>query len=164
MMNCLEKIYQRLMRVPVISRVCSAPILRRLCTYEALTYIFFGALTTFINWASYLIIKQPLGKSTAFSNAAAWVIAVIFAYIVNKKYVFKSHQDHIGGLIREFAFFIIARLLSFAFDQVFMVGTVDYSQFPDALAKILSNIFVLIMNFFASKIIIFRQKQDSRQD
>ena len=163
MMNSLLKIYQRLMREPGIRKVCSAPILRRFFTYEALTYIFFGALTTFVNWASYLIIKQPLGRSTAFSNAAAWVIAVFFAYFVNKKYVFKSHQDHIGGLIREFALFIIARLLSFAFDQVFMVATVDLLHFSDALAKILSNIFVLIMNFFASKIFIFRQRPGGRQ-
>jgi putative flippase GtrA len=164
MMNILEKIYQRLMQVPAISRVCSLPVLRRFCTYEALTYIFFGVLTTFVNWASYLVIKRILGQSTAFANAAAWVIAVLFAYVVNKKYVFKSRQNSFGGLAREFALFIAARLLSFAFDQAFMIVTVDYLHFPDALAKILSNIFVMIMNFFASKIVIFRKKPSQRQD
>jgi len=159
----MEKLYQRLIQVPLVNKLFNLPVLRLFCTYEALTYIFFGALTTFINWASYLVIKQWLGRTTAFANAAAWVIAVLFAYVVNKRYVFKSRQANFGGLVREFVLFIAARLLSFFFDQAFMIVTVDYLAFPDALAKILSNIIVLILNFIASKIVIFRRRDSQEQ-
>jgi putative flippase GtrA len=154
----LEKLYNRLMAIPFIKKICSLPILNKLTTYEAVIYIFFGAVTTLVNWASYLLVKQALLQSTAVATTVAWVIAVLFAYFVNKKYVFKSHQDTIRALLWEFALFIIARLLSFAFDLAFMVVTVDYLHFADGLAKILSNVFVLIMNYFASKIIIFKKK------
>lgn len=154
----MEELYNRIMANPTIKRICSLPVLNRLTTYEMIVYIFFGAVTTFINWASFLLIKQSLRQSTAFANAAAWVIAVIFAYVVNKRYVFKSHQDTIGALLWEFALFIVARLLSFAFDEAFMVVTVDYLYCPAGLAKILANIVVLIMNYIASKIIIFKKK------
>ncbi|MEA4888747.1 MAG: GtrA family protein [Clostridiaceae bacterium] len=155
----MEKLYQKLMKISIFKKISTLPVLGKLFTYEALVYIFFGAVTTFVNWITYLFVKQVLQQSTAFSNTAAWIIAVLFAYGVNKVYVFKSHQSSIGGLLREFGLFIAARLLSFGFDQAFMIITVDHLYFPDALAKILSNVFVLIMNYFASKIIIFKNKK-----
>lgn len=142
--------------MPFVKKIFRLPILGRLCSYEVVVYVFFGALTTFINWISYLIMKQLFNQSTAFSNAFAWIIAVLFAYVVNKKFVFKSSQHSIGSLFREFILFIAARLLSFGFDQAFMIITVDRIGLSDGFAKILSNIFVLIMNYFASKIIIFK--------
>jgi len=154
----LEELYNRIMAVPIIRKICNLPILKKLTTYEMLIYIFFGALTTLLNWASFLLIKRNLNQSTAFANAAAWVIAVLFAYVVNKKYVFKSHQETAGALLWEFTLFIAARLLSFVFDEAFMVITVDYLHCPDGLAKILANVIVLIMNYIASKLVIFKKK------
>ena len=121
----MEKLYQRIIDMPFVKKICRLPILGRLCSYEVVVYVFFGALTTFINWISYLIMKQLFNQSTAFSNAFAWIIAVLFAYVVNKKFVFKSSQHSIGSLFREFILFIAARLLSFGFDQAFMIITVD---------------------------------------
>lgn len=154
----MEKLYQWIMLMPIMKKICRLPVIGRLFAFEALVYIFFGALTTLVNWLTYLAFKQLLQQSTALANAVAWVVAVIFAYIVNKQYVFKSHQGSLAALVREFLLFILARIMSFGFDQAFMIITVDRLGFPDSLAKILSNIFVLIMNFFASKIIIFKGK------
>jgi putative flippase GtrA len=125
---------------------------------ETIAYTFFGFLTTLVNWSSYLLIKTYLHQSTAFSNSVAWFVAVIFAYITNKRFVFRSHQNNIKDLIREFILFILARIISLGFDTAFMIITVDMLFISDELAKIASNIFVLIINFVASKLIVFKSK------
>jgi putative flippase GtrA len=154
----LEKLYNAIMRIPFVKKACSRPFLKKLTTYEAFTYIFFGALTTLINWAVFLGMMRLLNQTSLIPNTVAWVVAVIFAYAVNKKYVFKSHQDNFAGLLCEFGLFILARVLSYFFDLIFVYATVDILHLTDWLMKILSNVFVLIMNFFASKLVIFRKK------
>ena len=156
----MEKLYQQIMAKPLMQRVCKVKILAKLLSWEAIVYIFFGALATLVNWASYLFFKTVLNQTTGVSNAAAWVLAMVFAFYTNKTFVFKSRQASWKGVAREFALFAAARLLSFGFDEAFMIIAVDKIGVPDGLAKILSNIFVLIMNYFASKIIIFKNKPD----
>ena len=150
--------YQLLMSNFYIKKICNLKIFKKLFVLETILYIFFGALTTIINWGSYILLKFYLNQTTAIANSFAWLVAVIFAYYTNKLFVFKSHQNSLKAVFREFALFIVARLMSFGFDQAFMLITVDILYFPDTIAKILSNIFVLVINFVASKIIIFKKR------
>ena len=60
--------------------------------WDIVTYLFFGVLTTLVNYAVYLPCYNLLGLSAAISNVIAWVVAVAFAYLTNKPWVFKSHD------------------------------------------------------------------------
>ena len=59
---------------------------------EVISYLFFGGLTTVVNYAVYLPCYNLLGISGAVSNLIAWVVAVAFAYLTNKPFVFKSND------------------------------------------------------------------------
>lgn len=132
------------------------PLVAKLCTYEVISYLFCGVLTTAVNYVSYFIVRA-LGGSVALSNALAWVFAVLFAYFSNKILVFQSRNWSLSALWKEFAPFLVCRLLSFAFDMAFVLITVDLLSWNEALAKIGSNVFVMVANYFASKFVIFKK-------
>ena len=60
--------------------------------WDMVSYLFFGVLTTAVNYLVYLPLYNLLGISAAVSNIIAWVAAVAFAYVTNKPFVFKSHD------------------------------------------------------------------------
>lgn len=126
--------------------------------YDAFTYIFFGVLTTAVNWGAFRIARSLFLWNTAVSTTFAWIVAFLFAYIVNKVFVFQSKKHRFGEVLLEFSLFFTARILSFGFDLGFMIISVDHFHMQDDLAKLLANVFVVFMNFFASKFVIFRKK------
>ena len=55
--------------------------------YDILAYLFFGVLTTVVNYLVYLPCFNLLNLSAAVSNVIAWAVAVLFAYVTNKPFV-----------------------------------------------------------------------------
>ncbi|HCR44607.1 MAG TPA: GtrA family protein, partial [Ruminococcaceae bacterium] len=92
------------------------------------------------------------------SNAAAWILSVLFAFITNKLYVFKSKSFNACILWRELAGFIGARLLSLGVDYLCLYFMITLAGLNELLAKILDNVIVVIINYALSKFIIFRKK------
>ena len=129
--------------------------------YEFITYIIAGVLTTAINYLVYFLTRLvfPGDFGTVIANAVAWTAAVIFAFVVNKVFVFDSPSWRLKTLVREFFPFIAARLLSLGFDMLFMYVTVELLHWNEPLMKVVSNVFVLLMNYIASKFIIFKKSK-----
>ena len=69
-------------------------------------YGIFGILTTIINIGFYGILYSVLGISNVVSNIIAWVISVLFAFIINKLWVFESKSLCLKVFIKEFGSFI----------------------------------------------------------
>lgn len=121
-----------------------------------LMYLFFGICTTVINivtyWMFYISLDFPNVLSTIFS----WIISVLFAYITNKLWVFESRSFGKKVLVREIATFFGARFISGIIDLAIMFLFVDMLLFPAMIIKFISNIFVVIFNYVASKVVIFK--------
>lgn len=132
-------------------------LMKKLLNRETITYLIAGVLTTILN---IVVFKgcNLIGIQYLVSNVIAWVVAVLFAFVVNKLYVFQSKSWAYGIVRKEFVAFISCRLLSLAFDMAFMLITVSYFHMNEDLAKILSNFFVVVMNYVASKLFIFKNK------
>lgn len=129
--------------------------IKKLLNRETITYLIAGVLTTILNIVAFKV-SNLMGIQYLISNVIAWVIAVLFAFVVNKLYVFQSKSWETGVVRKEFIAFISCRLLSLAFDMIFMLVTVSVLHMNEDLAKILSNFFVMIMNYVASKLFIFK--------
>ena len=138
-------------------------IFGKFVNYEFITYIIAGVLTTLLNYAVYFLVRLafPGDFGTVIANAVAWTAAVLFAFVVNKIFVFDSPSWDRKTLLREFFPFIAARLLSLGFDMLFVYVTVELLHWNEPLMKILSNVFVLLMNYIASKFIIFKKKKEA---
>ena len=126
--------------------------------WEVLIYLVFGVLTTVVNYAIYLPVYNILGLSAALSNAIAWVGAVVFAYLTNKPFVFKSHDWSMKTVVPELTKFVGCRVASGAAETVILLLTVDMLHWNGNLWKFLTSVLVVILNYIASKLLVFRKK------
>lgn len=124
---------------------------------ELILYVFFGGCTTVVNIVVYGLCADVAGIHYLVSNFLAWILSVIFAYITNRKWVFKSKGNGFAALLKEFSLFVGARVMSLAGDMLIMYVCVSLLHLPGMIAKILANIFVVIFNYIFSKFIIFKK-------
>lgn len=137
---------------------------------ELFFYGIVGLITTAVNWGVYTLISRlsasllgiPVENAIliAVSTVIGWAASVAFAFWANKKYVFRSPGWDMTTLKRELPEFITARLLSLGFDAAFVELAVHLAGMNDLAAKLIANIIVIILNYFASKFWIFRKRKD----
>lgn len=123
---------------------------------EVLLYLFFGGCTTLVNILAFMIIRL-FGVEIYVSNALAWFISVVFAFVTNKLFVFESKGIGIKKSIKECLYFFGCRILSLVFDMGLMYLMIDILSINELASKIVSNIFVIIINYVFSKLIIFKK-------
>ena len=123
---------------------------------EIILYLVFGGLTTLVNFVVYFLCTSGLSLSWSVSNVAAWVLAVLFAYVTNRIWVFQSKTKGASALLREFLSFVLCRLLSLGFDMAIMFLCVDVLHINDLIAKVFTQVVVIVLNYVFSKWIIFR--------
>ena len=125
---------------------------------DILTYLFFGVLTTAVNYLVYLPCFNLLHLCAAVSNAVAWAFAVAFAYLTNKPFVFKSHDWSAKTVVPELTKFVMTRVGSGAAETVFIFLTVDVMDWNGNVMKLITSVLVVILNYVGSKLLVFRKK------
>ena len=88
----------------------------------------------------------------------AWVFAVIFAYIVNKLWVFKSKSFKKDVLVHEIVSFTGARVLSLGIEELIFLIFVTWLAMSQGIIKIVAGVIVVIINYIFSKLLIFKNK------
>ena len=130
---------------------------------ELVSYLFAGVATTLVNYVVYYIVTRPFGflfpeaVLTMAGTGIAWVVAVIFGYVVNKVFVFHTHCKTTAELLRAFFGFITMRLVSFGMELVLMFLTVEVLGLNDLAMKLIINVVVIILNYLFSKLFIFKK-------
>ena len=125
---------------------------------DILSYLFFGGLTTVVNYLVYLPCYNLLNLSAAVSNVIAWVVAVAFAYLTNKPFVFKSHDWSMKTVGPELAKFVGCRIGSGFLETAIIFLTVDLLLWNGNIWKLVTSVLVVILNYVASKLLVFRKK------
>ncbi len=128
---------------------------------DVLSYLFFGGLTTVVNYLVYLPCYNLLQLSAAVSNVIAWIFAVAFAYLTNKPFVFKSHDWSREAVMPELAKFVGCRIGSGLLETALIFLTVDLLTWNGNIMKLVLSVLVVILNYFGSKLLVFRTKKAS---
>lgn len=141
---------------------------------EKISYLFFGALTTLVNFVAYALLDAR-GLPTGWATGIATALSILFAYVTNRIWVFRSRTRGVAAW-REFASFVLCRLGTLLIDMAVMLLGVDVlgvRLFSDAAAvwlrftaldlwrygvKLFSNVVVIVLNYVFSKLWIFRGK------
>lgn len=124
---------------------------------DVIPYIIFGVLTTGVNIGVYWLLAHGLKQRVMFSTIVAWFAAVLFAYSTNRRWVFHSKAREFNTCMKEMFSFFSCRVLTGVIDWVIMFVFVDILKFEDVIVKIVANVLVIILNYVASKLIIFKQ-------
>ena len=148
----------------IFDRIMSLPGLRKLYPFyskykSVLLYLFFGGLTTVVSVGSFIVFDSILGIHVLVSNLLSWVLAVAFAYVTNRIWVFDSKATGRQILV-EAASFVGGRLLTLGIEEVILLVFVSILNFNSTLMKIIAQIVVLILNYVISKLFVFRKKTE----
>ena len=133
---------------------------------EQVAYLFFGGVTTAVNLAVYALLHVALGVNSDLSNLAAWVAGVLVAYVTNRRWVFQS-QTRGRAMLRELGAFVLARVATGLMDMGIMhvgVEVLGPRLVPEGMrhlwdmgVKIASNVWVIILNYVFSRVLIFKK-------
>lgn len=134
-------------------------IWHKLMSREVISYLIFGVLTTLVNWVVYGSMVKT-GIDYRIATAAAWVISVLFAYVVNKIFVFQSYDMHLNYVIKEVISFTACRVLSGVMELVLMVIMVSWLNMDEYVSKVLVSVVVVVANYVFSKLFIFRKSEE----
>ena len=183
-----EKLYDKIFSVKFFRAFLKIPGLEKLLQYETMSYLVFGVLTTVVNlfvfWAENRLVgallKDPaetyetlvlfhLGafgfKWIYLANAIAWIFAILFAFFTNKLFVFESPSFAANVVWRELGTFVGARIVSFLLFEELVFGLLQalfahmHMSGSVWVAKILVAVLVVVFNYVASKLVIFKKKK-----
>lgn len=127
---------------------------------DIIPYAVFGILTTLVNIAVYWVMAHIFNLGVMLSTIIAWVAAVLFAYLTNRKWVFHSEAQIPQEVFKEIISFFTCRIITGVVDWGCMLIFVDMLHFNDVIIKTAANILVIVLNYIASKLVIFRHKKE----
>lgn len=133
-------------------------MLKKIIENETYSYVFFGILTTLVNFISYVFFTKITAMDYMLAASLAWILAVLFAFFTNKRFVFNSQGLNSIADIKEFLRFLFFRILSYFVDLMTIVILVEWLAVFDPLAKLIASAVVAVLNYFASKYYIFALK------
>lgn len=136
-------------------------LFEKIVNRETITYIIAGVLTTIVNFCSYIALYY-VGIPDLTANAIAWVIAVTFAYIVNKISVFQSKSIGLTDEFQKVTKFFGARLITLGVEQLGMYIFIYRMGFYHLTVKASLAVIVTLLNYLFSKLFIFCKKQEQK--
>ncbi len=173
MRKLYDKLFTALRKVKLFDKILSLPVISKLVEYEVLMYLIFGVLTTVVNFVVFWLLGKIQNNETVLfnvgsfafkwvyiANSVAWVCSVLFAFVTNKLFVFESKEKEKGAVIKEMISFFGARILCFLiFDVAVFALLIEVFHIDEYLVKIINAVFVVIFNYVASKLVVFRKNK-----
>ncbi len=120
-------------------------------------YLIFGLLTTVVNYAVFFPLYNALSLTATLSNLIAWFAAVVFSFLTNKPFVFKSEDWSFKTTSKEFFKFILCRFASGLLETAILLITVDIMQWNGNVTKIIAGLAIVLINFITSKFLVFNK-------
>ncbi|MBQ8648602.1 MAG: GtrA family protein [Clostridia bacterium] len=122
---------------------------------EQILYLFFGGLTTLISIGVFAFFTKVIPLDELIANIISWVIAVLFAFVTNRLWVFESAKDK--GIIKQILSFYAARLATLGVEEVLLLVFIKLLSLNSIAVKTTAQIVVIILNYIISKIFIFKK-------
>ena len=133
---------------------------------EAINYLIWGGIAFVLSMGLYWLFVDVFGMTDWVSNIVDWIICVIFTYVTNRTFVFKSKTKSLKGIGKEFSEFVSARLFTLVLEEVIILigGTLmGYNKGLGAMVvKLIGQFVVIVSNYFLSKLWIFKEKKNEK--
>jgi len=163
---------------------------------EVFFYLVFGGLTTLVNMVSFIVFDKLFDARHVFlalgdyhfdllgedvlNLTTAWIVAVIFAFVTNRAFVFVSK----GPILKEFFSFVTSRIATliafeigtfklcililengFGIDKgAVLFSVVGLTCTYKYVVKLINSVLVVIGNYVLSKIFVFNKSGSARKE
>lgn len=124
---------------------------------EVISYLFFGGCTFLVSIITFYLFNKTLDLNEHVANVISWVLAVSFAYVTNKLYVFESKVNDRTGLLKEISSFVSARLLTLVVEEIILFVGINLMHIDSMVVKVAGQVIVIVSNYFLSKLFIFKK-------
>lgn len=125
---------------------------------EFILYAVFGTIAFIVSIGSYAFFNIGFGINELIANALAWVFAVLFSYVTNKKWVFKAPTPtRTAFFIQMFAFFS-GRFMTLIIEEAIIFVFITLLKYPSMWVKLAAQVVVVILNYVISKLLVFRDR------
>ena len=128
---------------------------------EQISYLIVGGLTTAVSLLTYYLCTKtflnpevPLQLQAA--NVISWICAVAFAYVTNRRYVFRSRAEN---KVQEAAKFVLSRVTTLLMEMAIMWLGVTALGINDRIVKLVAQVIIILANYVLSKLLVFRKKE-----
>ena len=128
--------------------------IRKMYESSVIRYVFFGGCTTMVNLVSFFVLRK-LNVELNTANIISIILAILFAYVVNSKFVFQDKCETLRDHIRPFSKFISARLVTMVIEVGGVWLLVSVMGLNDMIGKFLTQFIVLILNYIVRNCFIF---------
>lgn len=150
----------------IFDRIMELPVLRIVNSFykknkELLLYLFFGGLTFLVSISSYAVFNIRIGWNALTANIASWILAVAFAYVTNRTWVFESSTDRGSNLIKEITGFVGGRIATLVIEELILFIFITGLGMSSILVKIVAQVIVIALNYVISKCVFRPQKSES---
>ena len=128
---------------------------------EIVNYLIVGVLTTVVSIVSFYILRFFILTSDSqlhiqISTVISWVLAVLFAFFTNKKYVFESKAKGKGQMIEMVKFFL-SRVTTLLIEMLCMWIMTSPMHINDKIAKLIVQVIIVVLNYVFSKLFVFKK-------
>lgn len=132
---------------------------------ELWNYLIVGCLTTLVSlvtkWSLlFTVFSADNALQLQLAIIISWIIAVLFAYVTNRIYVFKSKNKNI---LKEMASFFSARIMTLLMEMFIMWFFVTLLKLNSDLLVVIwtfiTQVLVMVGNYILSKIFVFKKRK-----
>lgn len=135
---------------------------------EAVRYIIVGGCTTLFNLVCFAVLTKVFalvisdeGLNVTLSNFLSVVLSILFAYVTNKLFVFRSHCKTLLELLFEFIKFVSARGITMIIEVGGVFLLFNILGIHEMVSKLATQFLVVIGNYFISKFLVFKSSKKS---
>ena len=148
----------------IFDKIMSLPVLRIFEGFykknkSVLLYLFFGVLTTAVSILSFFAVGTVMGTNVHIANTVSWVLAVTFAFLTNRIWVFDGRCETKKKFFIQAGEFYSGRLATYFVEELILVVFVNLLQFNQDIVKIAAQVVILILNYLVSKFFVFKKKE-----
>lgn len=125
---------------------------------EILLYLFFGGLTFIVSIGSYAFFDISIKLEPLIANIFSWILAVLFAYITNRIWVFQNTAGGFADILKEILSFFGGRVVTLIMEEIILYVGIEILSVNSIAVKVIGQIVVIVSNYFISKIVVFRNR------
>lgn len=146
----------------IFDKIMELPMLRVFESFykknkEVLLYLLFGGLTCIVSIASYVFFDVMLAMNELVANILSWILAVSFAYVTNRIWVFDAPTHTMREFLEQMASFFGGRVATLVVEEVILLVFVTLLAFPSVAVKVVAQVIVIVLNYVISKWFIFKR-------
>ena len=127
---------------------------------EGINYLFWGGIAFVLSMVLFYIFANVMHMNEQPANVITWIICVIFTYLTNRTFVFKSKSRGSKEIAKEFTSFTTARLATLVLENIVLFVCIEWFHIYNMIAKLIGQFLVIVSNYILSKLWIFKKKEN----